>query len=83
MTNEAKIKHLLHNLLGIDTSEVTSSCMLRERLSIDSIELVEIAVLLEQELKVRIEKPKELKTFGDLCRAVASATAQPQAAEAS
>jgi acyl carrier protein len=54
--------------LSIDTTNITSETCLKKDLDMDSTELVELAVVLEQRLSIPIDDAKlgKLTTFGDV-----------------
>jgi acyl carrier protein len=65
--------------LGFEPSELTDDARFREDLSIDSTELVEISVAVEQKMLVPIDSETlwSLSTVGDLVELVESSPAVP------
>lgn len=61
--------------LGFDTSRMQDEVRLQEDLEVDSTELVEVAVALEQRLKIKIDSGRflALRTVGDMVKFVDSA----------
>ena len=71
---EEKVKEFLVEELEIDEEKVVREGRLKEDMGIDSLEVVDIAVLVEKEfgVKIRIEDFRDHKTFGDFCDFIAS-----------
>lgn len=71
---EEKVKTFLVEELEIDEDKIVRDSLLKEDMGIDSLEVVDIAVLVEQEfgVKIRIEDFRDHKTFGDFCDFIAS-----------
>ena len=67
---QEKVNAFLVDELEIDESKIEDDARLKEDLGIDSLEVVDVIVLVEQEFgfKMRPEKFKDLKTYGDFCR---------------
>lgn len=66
---ECKIRAFLTDELEIEESRISQEARLKEDLGIDSLELVDVAVLVEREFGFRM-KPEEfrpLKTYGEFC----------------
>ena len=59
--------------LEIDESKIAEDARLKEDLGIDSLEVVDVIVLVDQEFgfKMRPEHFKELKTYGEFCQFIA------------
>lgn len=68
-----KIKGFLVEEMEIDPGKITPEARLKEDLGIDSLEVVDIIVLVEQEFgfKMKPEDFKELKTFDQFCQFIA------------
>ncbi len=68
-----KIKGFLVDEMEIDPGKITPEARLKEDLGIDSLEVVDIIVLVEQEFgfKMKPEDFKELKTFDQFCQFIA------------
>ena len=66
---EEKVKTFLVEELEIDEDKVVREGRLKEDMGIDSLEVVDIAVLVEQQfgVKIKIEDFREHRTFGDFC----------------
>lgn len=65
--------------LGFEPTELTDDARFREDLAIDSTELVEISVAVEQKMLVSIDSETlwSLKTVGDLAKLVGSSSGVP------
>ena len=68
-----KIKGFLVDEMEIDPGKIAPEARLKEDLGIDSLEVVDIIVLVEQEFgfKMKPENFKELKTFDQFCQFIA------------
>lgn len=68
-----KIKGFLVDEMEIDPEKIAPEARLKEDLGIDSLEVVDIIVLVEQEFgfKMKPEDFKELKTFDQFCQFIA------------
>ena len=68
-----KIKGFLVDEMEIDPGKIAPEARLKEDLGIDSLEVVDIIVLVEQEFgfKMKPEDFKELKTFDQFCQFIA------------
>jgi len=66
---EAKVKAFLVEELEIDEVKITPDATLKNDLGIDSLEVVDVVVLVENEFgyKMKPEDFKTLKTFGQFC----------------
>ncbi|MBR6345802.1 MAG: acyl carrier protein [Bacteroidales bacterium] len=66
---QEKTKAFLVDELEIDEEKIVPEASLREDLGIDSLEVVDVVVLVEQEfgLKMKPEDFKVIKTYGDFC----------------
>lgn len=65
-----KIKTFLVEELEIDASKITDSARLKEDLGIDSLEVVDVTVLVDREFgfKMKAEDFKTVKTIGQFCQ---------------
>lgn len=65
-----KIKGFLIDEMEIDPEKILPDARLKEDLGIDSLEVVDIIVLVEKEFgfKMKPEDFKELKTFDQFCQ---------------
>ncbi len=72
-----KIKGFLVDEMEIDPGKIAPEARLKEDLGIDSLEVVDIIVLVEQEFgfKMKPEDFKELKTFDQFCQFIAQKVA--------
>ena len=72
-----KIKGFLVYEMEIDPGKIAPEARLKEDLGIDSLEVVDIIVLVEQEFgfKMKPEDFKELKTFDQFCQFIAQKVA--------
>ena len=70
----AKVDAFLVDELEIDESKIAEDARLKEDLGIDSLEVVDVIVLVEQEFgfKMRPEQFRELKTYGQFCEFIAN-----------
>ena len=68
-----KVNAFLVDELEIDESKIEDDARLKEDLGIDSLEVVDVIVLVDQEFgfKMRPEDFKELRTYGELCQYIA------------
>lgn len=68
-----KIRTFLVDEMEIDPAKIVPEARLKEDMGIDSLEVVDIVVLVEQEFgfKMRPENFKELKTFEQFCQFIA------------
>lgn len=66
---QEKTTAFLVDELEIDEEKIVPEARLREDLGIDSLEVVDVVVLVEQEfgLKMKPEDFKGIKTYGDFC----------------
>ncbi|MBR6054529.1 MAG: acyl carrier protein [Bacteroidales bacterium] len=71
---EEKVRAFLVDELEIDPEKVVPEGLLKEDMGIDSLEVVDIAVLVEQQfgVKIKIEDFRDHRTFGDFCRFIES-----------
>ena len=67
---QEKVKAFHVDEQEIDESKIDDEARLKEDLGIDSLEVVDVIVLVDQEFgfKMRPEDFKELKTYGQFCR---------------
>ena len=68
-----KVNAFLVEELEIDEAKIADDARLKEDLGIDSLEVVDVIVLVEQEFgfKMNREDFKDLKTYGDFCQFIA------------
>jgi len=66
---EKKIRAFLTDELEIDESRIHEDSRLKEDMGIDSLELVDVAVLVDREFgfKMKPEEFRPLKTYGQFC----------------
>ena len=69
-----KVKGFLTDEMEIDACKITDEARLKEDLGIDSLEVVDIVVLVEQTFgfKIKPEDFKDLKTFDQFCQFILS-----------
>ena len=69
----AKVDAFLVDELEIDEEKIEENARLKEDLGIDSLEVVDVIVLVEQEFgfKMNREDFKDLKTYGEFCQFIA------------
>lgn len=67
---EEKVRAFLVEELEIDEEKITPDATLKNDLGIDSLEVVDVVVLVENEFgyKMKPEDFKTLKTFGQFCQ---------------
>ena len=70
---QEKVNSFLVDELEIDEAKIEDDARLKEDLGIDSLEVVDVIVLVEQEFgfKMNREDFKDLKTYGDFCQFIA------------
>ena len=70
---QEKVNAFLVDELEIDEAKIEDEARLKEDLGIDSLEVVDVIVLVEQEFgfKMNREDFKELKTYGAFCQFIA------------
>ena len=63
--------------LEIDEAKIEENARLKEDLGIDSLEVVDVIVLVEEEFgfKMKREDFKDLKTYGEFCQFIAGKVA--------
>jgi len=78
MTSLTHISDILHEMLRIDRTKIVPEAVLRTDLNIDSLEMVEIVVELEDKLGIKMpeEDFKSIITIGDLVALVDSSPAR-------
>ena len=66
----AKVDAFLVDELEIDPEKISDDARLKEDLGIDSLEVVDVIVLVEEEFgfKMRPEQFRDLKTYGQFCQ---------------
>ena len=71
---QEKVNAFLVDELEIDESKIEDGARLKEDLGIDSLEVVDVIVLVEEEFgfKMNREDFKDLKTYGEFCRFIES-----------
>ena len=70
---QEKVNAFLVDELEIDEAKIADDARLKEDLGIDSLEVVDVIVLVEQEFgfKMNREDFKDLKTYGEFCQFIA------------
>ena len=70
---EEKVNAFLIDELEIDEDKISPEARLKEDLGIDSLEVVDVVVLVEQEFgfKMKPEDFKALSTYGEFCNFIA------------
>jgi acyl carrier protein len=65
-----KMKHYISEQLNVDESEITMDSDFREDLGADSLDLIELAMNLDDEyqLDIPVEELQDIKTVGDVIR---------------
>ena len=67
MSVEDKVKSIIMEQLGVDDDEVTANASFTEDLGADSLDQVELVMLLEEEFNIEIsdEEAEKIKTVQD------------------
>ena len=67
---QEKVNAFLVDELEIDEAKIADEARLKEDLGIDSLEVVDVIVLVDQEFgfKMRPEQFRDLRTYGQFCR---------------
>ena len=75
---EEKVKAFLVEELEIDEDKIYGEARLKEDMGIDSLEVVDVVVLVEQEFgfKMKPEDFKQLLTLDAFCQFIATRTAE-------
>ena len=70
---QEKVNAFLVDELEIDESRIEDDARLKEDLGIDSLEVVDVIVLVEEEFgfKMSREDLKDIRTYGDFCQFIA------------
>ena len=70
---QEKVNAFLVEELEIDEAKIADDARLKEDLGIDSLEVVDVIVLVEQEFgfKMSREDFKDIRTYGDFCQFIA------------
>lgn len=71
---EEKVRCFLVEDLEIDEEKIAPNALLKEDLGIDSLDFVDIVVIVEKTFgfKIKPEDMKEVKTFSQFCEYIAS-----------
>ena len=71
---EEKVRCFLVEDLEIDEEKIAPNALLKEDLGIDSLDFVDIVVIVEKAFgfKIKPEDMKEVKTFSQFCEYIAS-----------
>ena len=74
---QEKVNAFLVDELEIDEAKIGDDARLKEDLGIDSLEVVDVIVLVEEEFgfKMSREDFKDLKTYGEFCQFIAAKVA--------
>ncbi|TMA76180.1 MAG: acyl carrier protein, partial [Deltaproteobacteria bacterium] len=69
---EPRLRHLVAEHLGIDTDELTANESLTEDLAADSLDLVELALAIEEEFSITLPEPMltDVRTYGELANVI-------------
>lgn len=81
---EPRVRRVVADQLGVNAEELTTNVSLTEDLAVDSLDLLELALVLEVELGITIPESTidGLRTYGDLLDAVQALTRRRREAEA-
>ena len=71
---EAKVKEFLVDDLELDESKITPDARLKEDIGIDSLDFVDIVVIVEKKFgfKIKTEDMAKIKTFSQFCEYIES-----------
>jgi acyl carrier protein len=71
---EAKVKEFLVDDLELDESKINSDARLKEDIGIDSLDFVDIVVIVEKKFgfKIKTEDMAKIKTFSQFCEYIES-----------
>jgi acyl carrier protein len=71
---EAKVKEFLVDDLEIDESKINPDARLKEDIGIDSLDFVDIVVIVEKKFgfKIKTEDMAKIKTFSQFCEYIES-----------
>ena len=74
---KAKVTAFLEEELEIDPNLIQDDALLKDDMGIDSLEVVDVIVLVEEEFgfKMNREDFKDLKTYGEFCQFIAGRVA--------
>ncbi|MCU0785913.1 MAG: acyl carrier protein [Verrucomicrobia bacterium] len=69
-TIEERVKHIIHEQLGVEVTQVTAEAKFIEDLGADSLDIVELVMALEEEFGNEIpdEQAEKLLTVGDVVK---------------
>ena len=75
----AAVKQAIKTIANLDTVEITDDISYKDDLQLDSLTILEIAVSLEYDLKIRIpdEELSAIRTVGDTVRIIEQYSPQP------
>src|SRR5262245_28462458 len=73
--DEREVRRLVAGQLGVDVDVLTRDVSVPDELAADSLDLVELALMLEAEFDVVLSDPclEQVRTYGDLLGALAAA----------
>src|SRR5438046_8595532 len=82
---EPRIRRLVADYLGVSADDLTPEVSLTDDLAADSLDLMELALVLEGELGIEVPERAidEVRTYGDLVATAAALTRGRQARETS
>ncbi len=71
---EAKVKEFLVDDLELDESKINADARLKEDIGIDSLDFVDIVVIVEKKFgfKIKTEDMAKIKTFSQFCEYIES-----------
>ena len=74
---EEKVKEFLIEDLEIDEEEIKPEARLKEDIGVDSLDFVDIVVIVEKKFgfKIKTEEMAKVKTFSDFCDYIEQKTA--------
>ncbi len=75
-----QLRHALHDLFGLEGDDLRADADLEQDLQLDSLSIVELQVVLEESMDLRVTEPAggEVRTLGDLQALLDRALVRPQ-----
>ncbi|WP_295938505.1 phosphopantetheine-binding protein [uncultured Alistipes sp.] len=76
-----KLTELLAEEFEVDAAEITPSSSLKDTFGLDSLDLVDVVVLIHQNFGLKLQGPDfaGIKTFGDFCNLIITKLNEPKA----
>ena len=79
-----QLRHALHDLFGLEDADLRADADLEQDLQLDSLSIVELQVVLEESMDLRVTEPAggEVRKLGDLQALLDRALVEPQSLSA-